>query len=191
MILCQLRGERCVRFRIYSYRPFAIDNFKIEDKGSTPVRMHELLKITGPELTNCLFPDNPAISIQYRYTHKQPCGDVVTDIPIRLEITDPDGTVHTFDESITKAGGFTGNGSGEYTFTNSVPMQDIGDYVITCSFIDPQVGHETVALSKTIHIDRPIVNSFPYEEDFNTNDGEVGTLQIMPPLPMVSCRLLF
>ncbi|MFW6302270.1 MAG: hypothetical protein ACOC01_01990, partial [Bacteroidales bacterium] len=164
--LCDLSGESCVKFRIKGrgrypdQNDFAFDNFKIVDEVDAGVTA-----IFEPDInvTGCLYSPNQQVSITvYNYG----CADLI-NVPVEVEIS---GSANTTLSGVVDT--IPGNTYVDYTLPGSFDMTPMGTYNFTAY---TQLAGDYFAYNDTTHqsidVDFPLISTFPYEENFNTDDG--------------------
>lgn len=161
--LCGLIGESCVKFRFYAFDVrysdrFAFDNFKVIDDTDVAV-----LSYVDPVDLGCLFGQYQSVTVEvYNFS----CNPV-SNIPIECDITGPTTTTLTG----TVAGPINPGSSVLYTFTNTFNMISTGTYDFETTVTLPDYNPSNDALTTSIDVNQLKVATYPYDEDFNADDG--------------------
>lgn len=172
--LCELSGESCVIIRFACYDTwaqtgpdFAIDNICIEGEPADiePIAI-TLSPAAGHDLQACTDPLTNAEQIQVLLRNNSCLEAVNPDLTITL--TGPTGT-QTFTEQVPSIPPYVD--WAYYTFTNTVDMSLPGTYTLTAQTSWSHDGTPANDIHiETRHIAQKI-NSFPYNEDFNSGNG--------------------
>ncbi|MBN2778928.1 MAG: hypothetical protein JXR36_14920, partial [Bacteroidales bacterium] len=170
--LCELSGEPCVKFRIIGhayygisgvndYRDrnyFAIDNFMISGGESDDA---EPVAITLPDAADCAgYTNSETVQILVNNNKCRP----LYDIPVTLVVN---GTT-TINEIIP--GPIPRFGSFLYTFSSTIDLSPAGTHTLSVTTNLVTDGDNTNDNLTEIRINNPI-NTFPYQEDFNSDNG--------------------
>lgn len=171
--LCDYAGNSCVKFRIYgrsrfgdpqypNYGRFAIDNISIEESIDLGI-----VAQVSPVDEGCLFTDEEFITIEVFNYISTGCAPVF-NVPVTVEIT---GEVNQTLSGIVP-GPIPVGGSVDFTFATPIDMTGLGNYEFqsyTEHALDLDYDNDT--LTHSINVTQYTVNSFPYIEDFNADNG--------------------
>jgi len=167
-----LAGNSCVQFR-FRFRSdgsavrdggFAFDNFQLlENENNVSV-----VNILNPkaEFDFCERRTNEIVQVE---VYNGGCNTLI-NIPIEVNMTG--ALSQNISEIITDP--IASGATYTYTFTNTLNMSDTGLYNIQVNTnfgLDPDPGNDTSYTSVYEEFAVPIVNSFPYTEDFDTSIG--------------------
>ncbi|MFP4663565.1 MAG: LamG-like jellyroll fold domain-containing protein [Bacteroidales bacterium] len=182
--LCNLVGESCVKFRINGrayYNDegrynFAFDNFKIVDAPDVGV-----IGLNQPDINanGCLYSGTQEVNIEvYNYS----CTEAV-DVPVQVDISLPAG--HPDAPSVSLNGtvpSVPAQTSVSYTLPANFNMLPVGDYdfdAYTQLAGDNNSGNDHFL--QAILVEFPRISSYPYEEDFNSDQGYWLSKMSNPP----------
>ncbi len=162
--LCDLIGETCVKFRFYGddirYSDmFALDNIIVREWEDVGV-----IAYLEPVNLGCLFNANQEVTIA---VYNWACSPM-TNVPVTCEITGPNPTTLTG----TVPGPIPANDSVHFTFPSTFDMTAVGLYGFTSYTTlgtDNNLNNDT--LTTSINVNQLKVATFPYNEDFNADDG--------------------
>ncbi len=160
--LCDLKSS-CIKFRLDCYffgaeRSFAFDNFVISDKPDASIQ-----KIIAPKDEGCLFSQQQEVTVAIYNWGCVP----INNIPVEYSVTGPSNA--TFQGIVP--GPILPQDTVHYTFTGTYDMTPIGVYELTTLIngFDTNLRNDT--LRETYDVNRPKIISFPFFEDFESNDG--------------------
>ena len=172
-LACELAGEPCVQFRIRAYdyfnqnsgdsAYFAFDNFEIINREPEV----EVLSIVNPDGDNpdgCLLDANKIVRLELRNNGCNPASD----IPVVFEAS------NAVSETIldTFPGPLAPGATVEFALDSTFDMTVVGVYdfvAYTDVTTDPIPENDTAF--KTVNVTGAIVSTYPYNEDFNTDNG--------------------
>lgn len=181
--------KSCVKFRIRAYayygpqaddvhlipqinysdrNYFAFDNFKIIDANEVGVTA-----ILDPDVSasTCLYDQNQIVTIE---VENYGCGSVY-NVPVKVQIDLPTGHPDFAMSPLLFTGTVPevpGNSSTTYTFSSTFNMTPMGVYNLTSwSEMPGDINTTNDAASVSISVDFPKITTYPFLEDFNTNDG--------------------
>ncbi len=175
--LCELKGQSCVKFRIYgyayngpqqpnnnlvnetdysNYNYFAFDNFKIIDAQDVGVIA---FVEPDPNDVGCLYSANQTVTAR---VYNWSCT-VANNVPITVEITG--AATATFTEVVPS---IPGGSYVDYTFAGTFDMTPIGTYnFYSYTNLVPDANPNNDAWSMSINVPFPKITTYPYEADFN------------------------
>ncbi len=167
--LCDLSGESCVQFRFladrYQYNgnrfQFAFDNVWVTD--GPDVSLTDSVQPNG--LARCFTGGQVPIEVEF---FNYMCSDTV-NVPVEVRVTGPGGA-----QSISEifAGPATSLTTQLYLFVDSITALDTGLYQIDVyTDLANDVHRLNDTLSWTYDRRQPIINTYPYFEDFESGDG--------------------
>ncbi|MBN2893985.1 MAG: discoidin domain-containing protein [Bacteroidales bacterium] len=181
--------KSCVKFRVYGYAYygpqadnnylmpqtdyserdyFAFDNFKIIDSPEVGV-----FAITDPNssASGCLYSQNQTVTISVR---NYGCGEVY-NAPVKCLVELPVGHPDYAFSPLLFSGTVpvvTANGTTSYAFPATFDMTPMGIYNFTSWTEMPgDISHDNDTARVSISVDFPKITTYPYVEDFNSNDG--------------------
>ncbi|MBX3101674.1 MAG: gliding motility-associated C-terminal domain-containing protein [Bacteroidetes bacterium] len=169
--LCAISGQACVKFRIItrsinagvSPQEFALDNFRIES-GAPDAGVGLVLQPTTGGNSACSYREQVPTQVRVFNFNCAPMAGV----PVVMEVTGPVNTTLTETIPIINA-----NTSVDYTFTGQINLSLPGTYNLRAySNLSPDADNSNDTAVRVITVLSPIVNTFPYLETFNANDGQ-------------------
>jgi len=172
LFACNLAGSSCVLFRFVFhsdgsvvYTGPAIDNFQISDEENDV----GVIAVLEPITTNdfCQRRDSVPITLRIKNFSCQP----VSNVPVSFVITGPISATYT--EIVP--GPINPNSTIDYTFSGTVNLTQVGTYqVIAYTDMPGELyrANDTVKSTVTVSAYLPIVQTFPYSEDFNSGPAD-------------------
>lgn len=167
--LCPIANNACVKFRIAMIWPnagqpaeFAIDNFRI-DNNAPDVMVSAFLKPVTTVTGGCSFTTGSEVQIR---VYNLRCGNL-TNVPVRVDVAGPI-PVSLTDVVPT----LNGNSFVDFTFPTTIDLSTVGTYSLkgyTQLVGDINTTNDTAR--QTVAVSAPIINTFPYSEDFNASNG--------------------
>ncbi len=167
-----LAGNSCVQFRFWFHSDgsavrdggFAFDNFQLKENENNV----SVVSILKPESEYDLCERRLIESVMVE-VYNGGCN-TLTNVPIEVNMTG--ALSQNINEIITDpiASGQTYT----YTFTNTLNMSDTGTYYLQVNTnlpTDPENANDTLFTSVYEEFAVPIVNTFPYNEDFDAGVG--------------------
>ncbi|MBD3636012.1 MAG: T9SS type A sorting domain-containing protein [Crocinitomicaceae bacterium] len=168
--LCQLSGESCVKFRVrgrpyYSeptytgYHYFGFDNFSIDAGEPDDILPIEIIL---SESGNCsAFGPNETIEVVIENKTCRP----VSNVPVDLQI-DAGPIISEVIPGPIPAFGFY-----IYTFTATADLSTVGTHTISVTTNLATDGNTANDNLQEVRYSGTLINTFPYVEDFNTDNG--------------------